>query len=196
MSNNPDEEVTRRQKAKEDELKIVFDQVQPTTQSDELKIAVLGCADRRYIPSHKELFERLLNKQVELDTYDISIEHLASEENVYQHDCTLPLPKTDYDITFAHVLLPFIETEKQWDLLKNSYDALKTGGIAIHIMGPEDYLTTKPRLPNGNYSIPLDRWKQQLEQADIEYKIVDAQFELDGLDLPTQMSTALILIKR
>ena len=37
------------------------------------------------------------------------------------------------------MLLKFIEKEKQWDVIKNSFDALKESGIAIHILDKEDY---------------------------------------------------------
>ena len=47
------------------------------------------------------------------------------------------MPGTPYDITYSSILLKFIKTEKQIDLLVNSYEALKKGGIAIHLVGSE-----------------------------------------------------------
>ncbi len=194
VANHPEDEVARRQKAKRDELEIVFNQIKPETDSEILRVAVLGCADKRYVKSHKAIFQELLGKPVELTTFDLTTDHLEDAEGVIQHDCTLPLPNPPYDVTFSHVLLRFIETDKQWNLLKNSYDALKPGGIALHILELEDIDRAEVRLENGLYSVPLKRWLERLDQEKIEYKIIDTEFELAGLDLPRQKSRALVLM--
>jgi len=126
-----------------------------------------------------------LKRNVEVTTFDITIDHLAGEPNVFQHDCTLPLPNPPYDITFAHVLLKFIETEKQLDLLKNSFDALKSGGVAIHVFDEEEVKATNPKLPHDLWAVPLEKWKQKLTELGIEYK-----------EIPLKYGPALVLLRK
>lgn len=167
-SEKSDEELAKRADVKNQELKQIFAQVKPLTNNNPLRIAVMGCGDKRFIRYHKRYFSEQLEKEVELTTFDITTDHLAGEENVILHDCSLPLPNTPYDITYAHVLLKFIPTEKQWDVIINSYDALSAGGIAIHVLDPEDY--SGNQLPDGLYSVPLQDWEDKLKENDIDYK--------------------------
>ena len=173
-----DGEIQRRLQEKEEELSLIFKEAKLRTTSDLVKVAVLGCADKRLIAGHRAIFEKLLGRLVEITTLDITVEHLAGGENVIKHDCTLPLPGGSYDITYAHVLLKFIETEKQWDLIKNSYKALKFGGLAIHVMDREDYETGDPQLPDGCYSVPLQRWREKLGEEDVEYMEIPVKYGL------------------
>lgn len=174
-TNLPDEEIAKRADEKKIELLEIFKKFSLSTDTP-ARVAVLGCGDKRFVKHHKDIFENLLHKQVELTTFDISIEHLAGEENVIQHDCTFPIPKSPYDVTFAHVLLKFIETEKQWDLIKNSIDALKNGGLAIHVLDTEDYETKETLLPNGQFVVPLERWKQEIEKFGLECKEIPIKY--------------------
>lgn len=163
-----DKEIAQRIKEKAAELKTIFENVKITTANEPMRIAVLGCGDKRYVPAHKKIFAKLFNKPVEQTTFDITVEHLAGEENVIQHDCTLPLPNPPYNITYSHTLLKFIETGKQWNILKNSYYALKTGGIAIHVIDKSDYETT----------VPLGQWKKKLEENNIKFKEIPIKYGL------------------
>lgn len=167
-SDKSDTELAQRAEVKNQELKQIFSQVKPKTNNNPLRIAVMGCGDKRFVQFHKQYFSEQLSKEVDLTTFDISTEHLAGEENVIQHDCRLPLPNQPYDLTYAHVLLKFIPSEKQWDVIKNSYDALCNGGMAIHVLDPEDY--SGQQLSNGLYSVPLERWENNLKQNNILYK--------------------------
>ena len=142
-ANRSDEEMNDRIAEKEKELILIRDAINSEFSSDKLDIAVMGCGEKRFIAGHREIFTKVFEKPVNITTFDITINHLAGEENIIQHDCTQPLPGGPYDITFAHVLLRFIPKEKQWDLFKNSFNALKDGGIAIHVLDPEDYETTE-----------------------------------------------------
>lgn len=180
-----DAEIENRANEKKLELSEIFAQAKLETTSDPVRIAVVGCGDKRFIQHHKEIFESFLQRAVEITTFDIVIDHLKGEENVIQHDCTLPLPHGPFDITYAHVLLRFIETEKQWDLIKNSVDALKVGGLAIYLLDTEDYETKETKLSNGLFSVPLDRWKAKLTELGIEYKEISVKFGL-----------ALVILKR
>lgn len=139
---------------------------------------MLGCGDKRFIKHHKVIFEELLKKPVQLTTFDISIEHLAGEDRIVQHDCTLPIPNTPYDITFAHVLLKFVETENQWDLIKNSINALKDGGLAIHVLDKENYEMQESRLPNGQFSVPLTRWKKKIDKLGYKFFEIYSKYGL------------------
>ncbi|MFH0891939.1 MAG: hypothetical protein V1867_04115 [Candidatus Falkowbacteria bacterium] len=179
-----DSDIQRRIDEKELELKRVFEFVQLSTDSGVIRVAVLGCADKRLVRGHKKIFEKVLNKKVELTTFDLSVEHLLGEENVAQHDCTLPLPNTPYDITYAHVLLKFIPTEKQLDLIKNSFAALVSGGIAIHVLDKIDYETIGPKLPDGYFTVPLADYKLELTRLGIGFK-----------EVPNRYGVALVLLK-
>ncbi len=173
-----DEEIKNRVKEKRDELFQIFEQIKLNTKSDIVKIGVLGCGDKRFIEYHKKIFAEFITQPLQITTFDITIEHLKGGENIFEWDCTLPLLDIPFDITYAHVLLKFIETEKQWDLIKNSYNALKSGGFAIHVMDKEDYETKELLLPNGQFSVPLDRWKRQLDNEGIEYKEIPIKYGL------------------
>tara|TARA_Y100000310_G_C20465874_1_gene707625 strand:+ start:365 stop:928 length:564 start_codon:yes stop_codon:yes gene_type:complete len=172
------ERVQKAADFKEKELLEIFKIVKPASRDDVLRIAVLGLGDKRLMLHHKRIFEKLLGMPADITTFDIIVEHLRGGENVIKHDCTKPLPNPPYDITYGHVVLKFVEKDKQWNFIKNSYDALKIGGIAIHIMNEDD----------GNV-LPIKEWKSKLQEEKIEYKEIVLEFgELMGL--------ALILIKK
>jgi hypothetical protein len=179
-----DEEILQRIHAKEQELIQIFASISSLNNRDVIRLAVLGCADKRLVQWHKKVFERVLNKKVELTTFDIAIEHLWGEENVVQHDCTLSLPKTPYDITYAHVLLKFIPQEKQFDVIKNSFFALNSWGVAIHILDTSDYETIGTKQTDWCFTIPLADYKQKLTQLNISYK-----------EIPNKYGVALVLLK-
>jgi len=142
-ANRSDGEMNDRIAEKEKELVLIRDVINPEFSSDKLDIAVVGCGEKRFVAGHREIFARVFDKPVKITTFDITIDHLAGEENIIQHDCTQPLPGGPYEITFAHVLLRFIPKDKQWGLVQNSFNALKDGGIAIHVLDPEDYENTE-----------------------------------------------------
>lgn len=166
-------------------MRVIFNQVNLETGSEVIKLAVLGCGDRRFIKGHKIIFDKVLQKPVEVITFDITIDHLQGENRITRHDCTLPLPNPPYDITYAHVLLKFIETEKQWDLIKNSYEALKSGGLAIHLLDKEDYETTELRLIDGYYSVPLRHWEEKLTNEGVDF-----------VKIPVKYGIALVIKKK
>jgi SAM-dependent methyltransferase len=139
QSDLSDTEVQRRGIAKINELETIFQFVsKPKIAGDALRVAVLGCADARYIPIHQQLFKEIFQASIEMVTFDITVEHLNNGRGVIKHDCTLPLPKTPFDVIFAHVLLKFLSAEGQTSLLQNAWDALRSGGVAIIINDAED----------------------------------------------------------
>lgn len=167
-----DEELNHRALVKKQELKKTFGELEYTPVHSPVRIAVLGCADKRFVVLHKEIFEELLQRPVELTTFDITTEHLEGEKGVMRHDCSLPLPNPPYDIMFGHVLLKFVETEKQWNVIRNSFDALCAPGLAIHVFDEEDITTTSVKQRDGYFSVPLERWKQKLNEEKIDFVIL------------------------
>lgn len=75
-----DKEIYKRVAAKEEELRTIFSQVPLNTDSDEIAVAVLGCADKRFIRLRRDIFSRVLGKPIKLATFDITIEHLQYED--------------------------------------------------------------------------------------------------------------------
>lgn len=169
-------EIAERASAKDDELTLIFSAIQPPEETAPAKVAVLGCGDRRFIAHHRLLFAKHLHRPVELTTFDITVEHLAGERGVVQHDCTQPLPGGPYDVTFAHVILRFIETERQWDLLQNSVAALKPGGLAIHVLDREDFEGESQGLTETQFGVPLERWQEKLKVAGQPFQVVPVKY--------------------
>lgn len=173
-----DEEIQNKIDAKEEELEAIFEKVRLHTTDNIVKVAVLGCGDKRFIKKHQRLFEKYVHKRVELITFDITIEHLEEEEGVYEHDCTVSLPHGPFDITYAHVLLKFIPTKKQWNLIENSYSSLKKGGLAIHVLDREDYETKNTTLDDGYYGVPIADYLQLLDQKNVKYNTIPIKYGL------------------
>lgn len=173
-----DEEISNKADEKRNELLAIFKKNQLKTNTQPVRIAVLGCGDKRLIKHHREIFSTILEKPVDIITFDLTIDHLLGENNVFQHDCTMPLPNGPFDITYGHVVLRFIETQKQWDLIKNSYEALNNGGLAIHVLDREDYETKTAQLDNGLFSVPLDEWGGKLSELDIPFTTIELKYGL------------------
>ncbi len=192
-----DEELERRAGVKEEELKKIFAAIPFQPAAGTVRIAVIGCVDARYVAHHKRIFEKLLQMPVELTTFDITVEHLQGADGIAEHDVTMPLPNGPYDITFGHVLLKFIETEKQWDALLCSYQALRAPGLAIHVFDDEDITTTTVLQKDGRYSVPLEWWKKKLEEQKILYKELHWDMQLPYLPIGIRglKGGALVLVK-
>lgn len=192
-----DEETQRRAFVKELELKKIIEETGFKPTSDLVRVAVLGCADKRFVKHHNSIFEKILQKPVELTTFDLTVEHLEGEENVVQHDITTPIPNPPYDITFGHIVLKFIETNKQWLAIENAYNCLRSPGLGIFVYDFED-ITTKTLLQaDGYFSVPLDEYKKKLDEKGIKYQDLKWKFELQEIPIPIRglEGGALILIK-
>src|SRR3989339_300677 len=72
-----DEELQRKADSKEQELASIFQEVSLNTDSDPVRLAVLGCGDKRFVALHKRIFEQVLKRNIEVTTFDITIDHLA-----------------------------------------------------------------------------------------------------------------------
>lgn len=166
QANLPQEKFLDKVQAKVDELELILRTI-PFTPPNPAKVAILGCADKRYIPFHQQMFETQLHVAVEMVTFDIVIDHLAGVPGVVQHDCTLPIPQGPFDLTYGHVVLKFIEPERQWLLIKNSWDVLRAGGLAIHVIDTED-------IQNGE--VALDKLKKQLGLEQIDFQEIKIKY--------------------
>lgn len=180
----PDEEIRKRAEEKQSELEEIFAVAPLRTEGDLVRLAVMGSGDRRFVSHHERIFSELLRKQVEVTTFDITTEHLEGEDRIFSHDCTKPLPGGPYDITYAHVLLKFIRTFRQWDVLTYSYEALKPGGLAIHVFDSSDYGTEEKLQSDGYFSVPLVQYENRLKALGIEF-----------VEVPVRYGKALVLVR-
>jgi len=180
-----DEEIAARVAAKKAEFAAILEASTVSVGKSPILIAVMGCPDRRFIPLHQKMFEEVLLKTVKMTTYDITTDHLEGVSAVVKHDVTEPLPGGPYDFILAHVLLRFIEEDQQWYVIFNSFDALKPGGVAIHVLDEQDYATKGDVIPNGYHTVPLERWKDKMRALDMDY-----------IEVPVPHGVALAIIRK
>lgn len=166
--NRSPQDLALRIRAKESCLQQVLETINFKAKFNPVKIAIMGCGVKYFVPVYKQIFAKILATSVDITTFDISIEHLQGEEGVVQHDCTLPLPNGPYDISISDILLKFIGTEKQWNVLENSYTVLREGGIAIHYVGNEEGETKDVEL--GYNHVPFARWREEFKKHNINFK--------------------------
>ena len=177
------EETDRRIHVKELELEKILSETGYKPAFETVRVAVLGCADRRFVKRHTLIFEKVLGQPVELITFDITTEHLEGEEHVIQHDITTPIPNAPFDITFGHVVLKFIETAKQWVVIKNAYDALRSPGLCIFVYDMDDVDTKTPLQADGYFSVPMEEYKRRLTEEDIAFKDLRWEINLDEVPI-------------
>ncbi len=171
----PEEEIEKRAAYKKEELFALEGEMKPESGSEIYDVAVIGCGDRRMIQKHRDIFSEFCGRPVNLTTFDITIDHLTGEENVIQHDCAEPLPGGPYDLTYGHVMLRFVHPDHQWNVIKNTYDALKPGGISIQVLDFLDFTTESKRLPNGLYSVPLREYQNRMDDEGMPFVEVMAK---------------------
>ncbi|MFA4955260.1 MAG: hypothetical protein WC641_08200 [Patescibacteria group bacterium] len=195
-----DDEIAARANVKELGLRqVIMTLGRPTLPDPRVRVLVLGCADRRLIASHERIFSSLLGKPVDLTTLDVDIEHLQGIAGVIQHDAALPLPVPPYGMIYGDILVRFLEPAKQFAVLKNSWDALAPGGMAIHIFNQEDFDPPKDYAPlPGTYKVDLNALQADLNKSGIEYLEVPLRFDAtspDGRDMSIN-EFALVLKKK
>ncbi len=132
-ASQPDGWVGNMEKTKLSIVKGVISLSKFTSKKSVLKIAVLGASDKRYIPIHQRVFETVLHKSIDMVTLDVDRAHLGNRKDVLRHDVTKKFLEK-YDIIFSHELMKFLSPGEQFLTMKNSYNALTKGGIAMHIM--------------------------------------------------------------
>lgn len=195
--NKTEEEVLRRLLVKEMELKKILNETDYKPSSGIVRIAILGCADKRFVKLYKSMFEKFLDRAVEVTTFDITIEHLQGEQGVIQHDITKPLPNGPYNIEFGHLILRFIEVTKQESVIKNAYDALCSPGLAIFIFDQEDISTQTPKRADGYWSVPIEKYKRTLATQGINFKDIRWNLDVNNIHIPVRLlqGGALVIIK-
>jgi len=191
-SSRLNEQLKKRVKIKTEILKKVIKETNYKNNNNQLNIAVFGVSDKRYISQHKAIFEKIFQKDIIISTFDIDLKHLKGEKKIIKHDLTKPLPFTNFDIIFAHSLLKFIETNKQWDVIINSYNALKKNGIAIHICHDSEIKKTAD-LKKWQFVVPIDKWFNKLKEKNIKVKKIS--WNISKVKDKHTETTLLLLIK-
>ncbi len=186
--NRSDDKIVRRMAVKRLEMEDVMTRMSFVPDHEPVKIGILGCGDRRFVKAHRDLFASLLDKQIELTTFDITVDHLDGEEGIVEHDVTTPLLNGSFDVLLGHVLLKFISTEKQWNVLQNAHAALASGGLAIFVQGKQE-LEYSDRVENyaahdafqykeGHlHPVRIDELKEKLMSVGIKFKNWESSIE-------------------
>jgi hypothetical protein len=172
-----DDRIDHKIDAKKQELIAIKEAgLAPRLDNGVIDVCVLGCGDRRFVDGHRRIFSEVYSCETNIVTLDIAIEHLREAANVIQHDITNRLPNGPYDVTYGHVVLKFIPSDKQWDVVENSVSALKPGGIAIHILDEADY-SDPAKTSEGGYSpVDLGLITKRLEAEQFTYKLVPIEY--------------------
>lgn len=191
--NQPDSWVANMEKTKKSIIERVLTEASFHPATDEIEIAVLGASDKRYLAIHEHIFRELLGKNVSVVTLDCDTKHLGAPPNTIQCDVTQPLPGGPYDIVMSHALMKFLTPPEQFAVIKNSYEALKSSGVAMHIMHPPE-LEGTTELRDWQYRVNLDDIINKLNEEQIPTKVVT--FESDSSVDWLRYTTALILQKK
>lgn len=166
-ANRTHEEIEFRTQIKKQELDAAFAKFPPAIKKDRLEIAVLGCPDPRMISPYSVMFEKSFNKPCSIVIFDKVTDHLKGMPTVVQHDATNPLPSGPFDVVYSHDLLRFVSKDKQFSVLENSFNALASEGMAIHVLDDEEILSKEDRLSDGWYSVDLNNLKNKLKEKNI-----------------------------
>lgn len=127
---DPDKVVAQDFAQKRGEIQKVLPKIRPA--KGNINIAVLGCADGRYVEHYTDFFEDIFGIPCQVDIYELTTVHLPKAANIFQFDCTEQLPKK-YDFIYSHLLLNFMPAEQQVELITNSYKSLKSNGSVLHV---------------------------------------------------------------
>ncbi len=165
-ASQPDEWVSNMEITKHSIVQHVLNAAPVTALSEPIKVVVLGASDKRYIAIHARVFSDVLGKKVKLSTLDVDTEHLGNGTDVVEHDVTKAFPHAPYAVVFSHELMKFLTKEEQIEVIKNSYDALGVGGVAMHIMHEPSIKGTK-ELRSWQHRVDPDELLQQLAASDI-----------------------------
>lgn len=134
-ASQPDEWVENMEATKRSIVEQVLEIMKFETNTDPIKIAVLGASDKRYISIHQRVFENAVQREIQMSTLDIDTNHLGgTSDDVVLHDVTKPFPDAPYAIIFSHELMKFLTPEEQLHSIENSYQALAQNGLAMHIL--------------------------------------------------------------
>lgn len=195
-----DEEIAHRVKIKDRQLRQTFATTGlPSFVAPTVRIAVLGCGDRRYVTLHRRLFEDIFGKPVEVATFDAVTEHLQGEAGVVRHDATEPLPGGPFDLIYADALVRFVDPARQYDVLKNAYDALAPGGIAVVTFDKHDYDPPPGYKPvPGTNPVDLSALQYELAEDGIVFLAVPTRIETipPGLDQQRLIEDLVMVLRK
>ena len=175
-------DIAHRAKFKEMQLRQIFASIgMPKFIAPHVRVAVLGCADKRLVTYHQRIFSTIFGKFVELTTFDVSIDHLQGASGVVAHDVTKPYPSKPFDVIYGDILLRFIDPAKQADVLKSSYDALAPNGVALHILNQEDI--------DPAYGPPKESWLYRVDMVALQLEL--AKDHIPFFEIPARIEMTL-----
>lgn len=175
-----DKEIAHRAAVKEMQIRQVFAAVgQPSFPNPLIRLAVLGSGDKRLVDAHRRIFETVFGKPVTMTTFDIDVEHLAGAQGgVIRHDVTEPLPETPYEVVYGDVIVRFVEPTKQFFVMKNAFDALAPGGIAVVNFAQEDFDPPPKYEPvAGTFRVDMNALQLEMAKAGIPFLEVPVRVE-------------------
>lgn len=176
-ANRPQSWVDERERVKKYIVQRIFEITEFMPVSGRVKIAVLGASDKRYIEVHRKIFREALQKNVQVTTFDTDTQHLAGERGIIYHDVATPFPSSQFNLVFSHSLLKFLNPEKQSLVIRNSYNALAKGGIAMHILHLPEIKGTK-KLRKWQYRVYTNTLIAKLRKENIPCK--EIELDIDG----------------
>ncbi len=197
-ASQPDQWVANMEKTKRSIVDHVLNSLRPVKSlMGPLHVAVLGASDRRYLPIHERIFAEVFRDSW-VTTIDIDTDHLGGGNKVLQQDVTKPFPKSlRYDVVFSHELMKFLTADEQRACITHSYDALYTGGFAMHVMHEPSIRGTNELRPWQERVDPnaLAGWQNNLSLSVNRDRVYLLEFESDSEVDWLRKTTVLVLDK-
>ncbi len=171
----------------------------PVFTSPMVRMAVLGCGDRRLVAHYQRIFKVLFGSAITMVTLDKTVDHLEDASGgILRHDVTNPLPNGPYDFIYANILLRFIKPARQVDVIANAFDALAPGGWALFIFQqaeidpPEGFMP-----PEGTYPINFNALQFELSKRKISFMEVPLNIEITppGSDEPIKIDELALVLQ-
>ncbi len=172
----PDAWVENMLKTKRSIIRYVLGELHIHPDARKKSVAVLGVSDKRYLFVHEQIFHEFLGTDTSIVTFDIDTDHLGDSSNIIYHDVTKTFPYQGYDIIFSHALMKFLSPEEQLVTVKNSVNALKSDGFAMHIMH-EPELAGTVELREWQHRVDLPHLSKMLQDEGVKIKILSFQSE-------------------
>lgn len=180
-ASQPDEWVSNMQITKRSIVEYVLDQMRFEAVHEPVKVVVLGVSDKRYIPIHQAVFQRILHQAISMVTFDLDANHLGGEsKDVISHDVTQLFPDAPYDIVFSHELMKFLTPDEQLQTINNSYRALGENGLAMHILHE----------PSIKGTAELRAWQHRINPDELIDKLKDDNITATKLVFNSQSDVA------
>ncbi len=201
LADRSDAEIAERLRVKEMQLRQVFTAVGlPSSTVSPARVGILGCGDKRFIPGHQQIFERVLERPIQMTTFDITVDHLqGAESGVERHDITQPLSHPPYDVLYSDTVIRFIDPAKQALPLVHAGDALAPGGMAVFTFGVEDYDPPQGYTPPaGTHPVDMIAIQMELSKRGVAFMEVPTTTEIKppGSDDKIVIHDLAIVIKK